>query len=108
MVQKEYWSVEEVACFLGVKRSTVYSLTERGELPHYRIGRLIRFKKEDIEDWMKGQRIEKTGGQHLPLSHSRRVDVDRLVKKIIDRTRGPEYNALCGESGQSQGLGKEV
>lgn len=38
----------EVAKLLGVCRDTVYRLCERGELPHVRIGSLLRFDRSEI------------------------------------------------------------
>ncbi len=41
-------TVTQVAALLGVCRATVYSMVERGELPHLRLGGLIRFRPEDL------------------------------------------------------------
>lgn len=39
----------EVARLLALPKSTVYELARRGELPCARLGRTIRFLREDIE-----------------------------------------------------------
>ncbi|MFT3914873.1 MAG: helix-turn-helix domain-containing protein [Anaeromyxobacteraceae bacterium] len=36
-------TVREVAARLNVCRATVYSMVERGELPHVRVGNAVRF-----------------------------------------------------------------
>jgi excisionase family DNA binding protein len=51
-------SVQEVAELYGVPRSWVYTQAEAGRLPHFKIGRYVRFKREDIADWLAGQRRE--------------------------------------------------
>jgi excisionase family DNA binding protein len=34
-----------------VSRSTVYRLRDRNEVPHVRIGRAVRIRREDAERW---------------------------------------------------------
>lgn len=34
-----------------VSRSTAYRLRDRGDLPHVRIGRAVRIRREDAERW---------------------------------------------------------
>ena len=45
-------TVGEVAAFMRVSRETVYRLAVRGELPGRKIGRLWRFQKEAIQDYL--------------------------------------------------------
>lgn len=47
---------EEVARMLGVRRSSVYEYVRTGRLPHVRVGRHLRFLREDLEDWIRRQR----------------------------------------------------
>lgn len=35
----------------GVSRSTAYRLRDRGEVPHVKIGRAVRIRREDAERW---------------------------------------------------------
>ena len=46
----------EVARLLGVRRSSVYEYVRTGRLPHVRVGRHVRFLREDLEDWIRRQR----------------------------------------------------
>ncbi len=41
-------TVKEVATLLGVCRATIYSMGERGDLSHLRLGSLIRFRPEAL------------------------------------------------------------
>ena len=45
-------SVAEVAQYLKLNVYTIYKMTERGELPGTKLGRLWRFKKADIYRWL--------------------------------------------------------
>ncbi len=64
---------------LSVKRSTLYARAESGEISSYKIGRLIRFKKDEVEKWMENHRRE-------------RVDTDIGVKRILKATTRPRMN----------------
>ena len=46
-------TVSEVAEYLRVNPQTVYRKAKAGELPAVRIGRAIRFRKAELEEWMK-------------------------------------------------------
>jgi excisionase family DNA binding protein len=41
------------AALLGVSTRTVYVWVERGELPHIRVGRLVRFRPADLARWVE-------------------------------------------------------
>ena len=81
-----YLTVKEVAQYLGMKTSTVYAWVR--EIPHYKVGNLIRFKREDVDAWMETKR---EGGEAQKISAGRIKgipDVDDIVKKAIDAARG--------------------
>lgn len=52
-------SPTEVAVILNVKAETVRRMADRGELPYHAVGRLKRFKREDIEEYLEQCRIVK-------------------------------------------------
>ncbi len=52
--------VRDVQEILGLSRSQVYELVARGEIPHYRIGKAIRFDPQDLKDWLESKKIEKS------------------------------------------------
>jgi excisionase family DNA binding protein len=45
-------TLEEVARFLRLNKSTVYRMAREGTLPAWKLGNVWRFKKEAIEDWI--------------------------------------------------------
>ena len=49
----EVMTVSEVAEYLRVNPQTVYRKAKTGELPALRIGRAIRFRKVQLDEWMK-------------------------------------------------------
>jgi len=50
---EELWDIRRVSQYLGIKRSTLYAMIERKEIPHYRIGRFARFRHVEEDDAKK-------------------------------------------------------
>jgi excisionase family DNA binding protein len=53
---EELMTVEQVQELLKVGRTFAYSLVRSGELPSYRVGRLIRIRRRDVERWLESGR----------------------------------------------------
>jgi len=45
-------TLEEVARFLRLNKSTIYRMAREGTLPAWKLGNVWRFKKEAIEEWI--------------------------------------------------------
>lgn len=45
---------EEVARLLRCDRKTIYEAVGRGELPHVRLGRTLRFYRDSLLAWLAG------------------------------------------------------
>lgn len=45
-------TVAETAEALGISRTSAYELIRRGDLPHIRIGRVIRVPSEALMEWV--------------------------------------------------------
>jgi putative molybdopterin biosynthesis protein len=54
----KWTSTTAVATRLGLSVHTVYGLIDRGDLPAYRIGRVIRLKSSDVDHYIESARIE--------------------------------------------------
>jgi excisionase family DNA binding protein len=75
-------SVEWVAARLGVSRWQVYELAKRGEIPHVKLGRLVRFDEAALEAFIRG------GGIHEPRNDSiERVAESRVRMGTRDSSR---------------------
>ncbi len=56
-----YLTIDQVAALIGVPKSFIYRRTARGHgdpIPHYRLGGHLRFKLDDVEDWIERHRNE--------------------------------------------------
>lgn len=54
----EYLNVTQAATLLGVSVDTIYSWTMRKTIPFYKLGRLVRFKKSELMEFIEGKKIE--------------------------------------------------
>jgi excisionase family DNA binding protein len=60
---REFYTVSQLADLLQLTEMTIYRLINRGELPCYAIGRLKRFRRGDVEDFLQNCRVLGTGKQ---------------------------------------------
>ncbi len=53
-VMEDRWlSVDDIAAYLGIKRDTVYRWISERNMPGHKIGRLWKFRKEEVDEWVK-------------------------------------------------------
>ena len=43
---------------LGVKLSTIYQWTHIGFIPHFKLGRFVRFKESDVMEWLESKSVK--------------------------------------------------
>jgi excisionase family DNA binding protein len=46
---------DDVAEYLGMRTDWVYREVRAGRLPHIRLGRAVRFRRESIEAWLEAR-----------------------------------------------------
>lgn len=106
-------TISDLSSYLGIKTKTLYAKVESGEIPHYRIGKLVRFRLDQINAWLEGCR----GGvpKRISVPRKRRVSagrnhgsIDKVVSKIIDEETGKYYPPDHGKSDRIEGPAKEV
>jgi excisionase family DNA binding protein len=51
-MEDRWLSVDEIGQYLGVKRDTVYKWISERSMPAHKIGRLWKFKKEEVDQWV--------------------------------------------------------
>ncbi len=65
MLDDDRWlSVDEIATYLGIKRDTVYKWIERKRMPAHKVGRLWKFRKDEIDQWIRSGTAEEVEGQN--------------------------------------------
>ena len=56
----EIWTVQDLCSELKIPKSKIYSLTMFrgvGCLPRYKLGRTLRFKKDEVIQWFESKRV---------------------------------------------------
>lgn len=59
VVDRDIMTMEEVANWLHVAPRTLRHWAEVGEIPACRVGKLWRFRRKDLEEWLRGQAASK-------------------------------------------------
>jgi len=114
--ERRLLTVSEVAAYLSIKEKTVYAKAAAGEIPHYKINYLIRFRLDEIDAWLGGCRQDKkaevgqqkTKGKRRKASGRTNDHFGKVVAKIIDSETDKYYSPDYGKSDQSKGLRKEA
>lgn len=60
MLENRWLSVDEIAEYLGIRRDTVYKWIDRKDMPAHKVGRLWKFKAEEIDEWVRSGRAKKS------------------------------------------------
>ena len=111
-INSEFMTIQRLSEYLEIKESTLYSLGEQKKIPHYKVGRLVRFKKSEIDLWMEGHKKEaldvpRAARKILRLARGPR-DINKIVKKTIEDVKRIGYTASHGRPDKVKDLGKEV
>jgi excisionase family DNA binding protein len=61
---------QEVADYLGMNVRWVYDQARAGRLPHVRLGRYVRFRRESIDAWLEARESQAT----MPAGTNRPAD----------------------------------
>ena len=99
---KHYLDITTLAERLGIKRSTLYAWAEQGNIPHLKLGRLLRFDPDEIEAWLQAHRQEAT---LEPIPRRRRPGTD-CVDALIAQAKREVYTPLHGKPDQNRATRK--
>lgn len=61
----EWLSTQAAAARLGITTRTLYRFIDQGELPAYRMGRVIRLKRDEVDSFIERSRIKPGELEHL-------------------------------------------
>jgi excisionase family DNA binding protein len=96
-------TIKEVATRLQIKPSTLYAWAAQGRIPCLRIHGLVRFRKDEIDQWVEGFR-ERPKAVVSPRVRPSVFDLNR----VIARAKRDVYNPRHGETRlRSSPIGKE-
>ncbi len=59
-MENRWLSVDDICKYLGISRDTAYKYIETRGLPAYRIGRLWKFKQQEVDEWVRNTGTRKS------------------------------------------------
>jgi excisionase family DNA binding protein len=81
----KFFTINEVSQYLKIPKSTIYKLSQKGEIPSIKIGKQIRFRKSSLDKWLT-EKESKTAVLSNKKKHQiLLIDDDRLVLTAIAR-----------------------
>ena len=57
-MRKQFIGVKELAEYLGIRVNTIYMWTFQKKIPYFKIGKLVKFDLEEIDNWLNGKKVE--------------------------------------------------
>ena len=77
--QEPVWlGTQEAARHLGITARTLYRLIDTGEIPAYKLGRVLRVKLSDVEAFLEAVRVKPGDLEHL-YPERKRTDAQRAA-----------------------------
>ena len=52
MVENRWYSVDEIANYLGIKKETLYKWLSEKDMPAHKVGNLWKFRMDEIDEWV--------------------------------------------------------
>jgi len=100
MTDERWLSVDDVAAYLGIRRGTVYKWVERLDLPARKVGRLLKFRRSEVDAWVE-RRSARSGGpqEGHRLLRQLRGAAPELKERFGVRKIGVFGSAARGEAG---------
>ena len=88
---------EEVAQYFQVNRQWVYERTSKNEIPHIKVGKYLRFQREEIDRWTGGMAVPEAS-QSCGIIPGLQIGSNRFRRKrITSRGRATAENPSPGQ-----------
>ncbi len=52
-----YLTARDVAEYLKMSKRNVYLMTQLKKIPHYKVGKSVRFDQQEIDGWMQSKKV---------------------------------------------------
>jgi excisionase family DNA binding protein len=77
-VTESVWmNTDEAAAHVGVTPRTLYRFVNDGELQAFKLGRVLRFRRTDVDAFLETKRVQPGDLEHLLAPPLRRSDILR-------------------------------
>ena len=94
VAMSSFLDIRELSEYLHIKPATLYAWAARGNIPHVKIHGLIRFQRDEIDQWVENFRKQQPKPHLKPRNRRRSLDIDRLIASA----KREVYTARHGET----------
>jgi excisionase family DNA binding protein len=53
----DFMNIEQVSSFIGLAKPTVYGLVHKRQIPYFKVGKRLLFKKSNIVNWITSSKV---------------------------------------------------
>ncbi len=64
MIDNDIMLIKELANYLKIAEKTAYRFASEGKIPGFKVGAAWRFRKSEIDQWIKNQELKATEQQN--------------------------------------------
>ncbi|MDP8258979.1 MAG: helix-turn-helix domain-containing protein [Candidatus Aadella gelida] len=57
-MNKKFLNIKDLSEYLGVTINTLYAWVNQRKIPYLKMGRLVRFDREKIEEWVESKGVK--------------------------------------------------
>jgi len=55
IIERQYLTIKEVSLLTGLAVGTLYNMVSKRQIPHRKLGRLVKFERDELDKWLKDQ-----------------------------------------------------
>lgn len=57
-MEKRYVGIDDLAQYLGLTKGSLYVWVHQRRIPHFKLGKLVKFDIIEIDRWLKDKKVE--------------------------------------------------
>lgn len=103
-MEDKFFTLNEVTKYLKIPRSTIYKLSQKGEIPSCKIGKQLRFRKFSIDNWVnakEGKAVVDFKGVNRGRKSILLIEDDEIVLKSVAKfLKSNNYDVELTRSGE--------
>ena len=75
-------NINDLSEYIQIPISSIYGMVESKEIPFIRIGRLIRFRFNEIESWLESKKVNPVPPEKEVKKIMKNIDLKKMVDKV--------------------------
>jgi len=58
IIERQYLTIKEVSVLTGLAVGTLYNMVSKRQIPHRKLGRLVKFERYELDKWLKNRSVK--------------------------------------------------